>query len=100
MVVFIIRVTSDKSLFSTNTFSTLPLLEFTNEISIIALMAGHIAEAIWNPPERWPDIFVLWNLTVCWGCFCVYWGWLVCGFWKDDFNLMMNRYGKEKKKVQ
>lgn len=77
-----------------------PLLEYANEISMIALVAGHIVEAIWSPPQRWPDIFVLWNLTVCWGCFCMYWGWLVCGFWQDDFNLMMSRYGKKKKKVQ
>ena len=67
---------------------------------MLVLVGGHILEASLNAPVRWPDIFVLWNLTVCWGCFIVYWGWLVWGLWKSDVELLVNQYWKEKPKVQ
>ena len=68
--------------------------------SLAGLIVGHIVEAIVGTSERFPDIHVLWNLTVCWGCFCVYWGWLVWGLWKDDVMRIVYRYWEKKQKVQ
>jgi hypothetical protein len=54
-------------------------------------MGGHILEGMFFPPEKFPDIYVLWNLSVCWACFCLYWGWLVWGLWKGDVGYLVNR---------
>ena len=68
--------------------------------SVVGLVVGHIAEAIVAAPEQWPDIHILWNLTICWGCFMVYWGWLVWGLWKGDITMIWYRYFSAKRKTQ
>lgn len=74
--------------------------KIADEVSIAGLVIGHILEGIFAAPEQYPDIHVLWNLTVCWGCFCVYWGWLVWSLWNADVRFIVNRYWSEKRKVQ
>lgn len=53
-------------------------------------------EGVMSAPERWPDIYVVWNLTVSCGCFVVYWGWLVWKLWGGR----VRRYWKGKRKSQ
>ena len=67
---------------------------------MLALVVGHIAEAMVAAPERLPDIHVLWNLTVCWGCFMIYWGWLIWGLWRADVSVLWNGYFSREKKTQ
>jgi len=63
------------------------------------LVAGHILEIVIPATERYPDIYVLWNLTICWGCFCIYWVWLVAGLWKMKTVFSKGKEADEKKKL-
>jgi hypothetical protein len=63
--------------------------------SLVALAVGQIAEALFEAPGRLPDIYVLWNVTVCWACFSIYWGWLVWWFWGGEVMLFLNRRAKK-----
>ena len=99
MDIFSVRITPNKSTITTHSLGT-SFSEYANETSVLALVVGHILEAGFDAPDRWPDIHVLWNLTVCWGCFVVYWGWLVCELWRGDVELLVDRYRKGNRKVQ
>lgn len=68
--------------------------------SILALLGGHVVEGVMTVPEKFPDIFVLWNLTVCWASFCVYWAWVMWGLWKDDVRVIVNQYLRKHSKVE
>lgn len=67
-----------------------------DEIPLAGLVVGHILEGIVSAPENYPDIFVVWNLTVSCGCFWVYWGSLSWKLWGGK----VVRYWKGKRKIQ
>ena len=78
-------------------FTTSILVRLTKQASILALVVEHIVEAVWTPTERFPDVLVLWNVTICWGCFIIYWTWLVWGLWKGHITAFLNRHSSDKK---
>ena len=69
---------------------------WANEIPLAGFVIGHVLEGIFSAPEKYPDIFVVWNLTVSCGCFWVYWGWLVWKLWGGS----VGKYWKGKRKIQ
>jgi hypothetical protein len=54
------------------------------------LVVAHAVEGVVEAPRKYPDIYVVGNLTVCWGCFCVYFGWLVWRLWMGEFGWSIN----------
>jgi len=68
------------------TFHRLPehwFARLTQLGSYAAIIALHVAEIMVGKIERLPDLWVVGNVLVCFGCFTIAWAWLLKRLWTE-----------------
>lgn len=51
-------------------------------VSYISVIAVHFIDSLYLPPSKYPDLWVVLNTTVSFGCFALFWLWLLYKFYK------------------
>lgn len=53
------------------------ILKFIIGVSYVAVFAFHVVDAYVAPPSRYPDLWVIANTTISFGCFATFYMWLL-----------------------
>lgn len=78
------------------TFEHLPRHWFGKVVhvgSYAAVLGLHVAEGVMGKVERWPDLWVVGGVEVCFGGFVVAWVWVLGRLWRES-----RRVGKKPKR--
>jgi alpha-1,3-glucosyltransferase len=71
------------------TFRNLPTSLFAKIIhlaSYTAIIAIHSAESIVGKIGKYPDLWVVGNVLVCFGCYVIAWAWLLKRLWTESLS--------------
>ncbi|BFZ62171.1 Glucosyltransferase-like protein [Saitoella coloradoensis] len=51
-------------------------------VTYVGMLGMHVAEKFFEPPAKWPDVWVLGNVTLSFGAFVVFWMWTLLRMWE------------------